>query len=330
MHSKMMVMVRSVMVLLLAMVVTARADYLEREDVRQFAAGFADRHNKPVQQVLDVLGQGKKQPAILQAIARPAEKVLSWGEYRAIFIEPTRLEQGLAFWRDNRALVERIAADYQVAPEIILAIIGVETRYGRVTGSYRVIDALMTLAFDYPPRAPFFRGQLEQFLLLLDEQQLDVAGLTGSYAGAMGYGQFIAGSYRAYAADGDGDGHIDIWSNKADALASVARYFVRHGWQAGNLVALQLARPVTDRQLLSTGLKPDRSVGQLRKAGVAVPAELADEAAVTLMELETAQGNEYWLGFHNFYVISRYNHSHLYTMAVYQLSQLLRAHLDMP
>lgn len=321
----------SLLACLLSVALPAIADYQARDDVREFAEAFAEKHDKPVEQVLQVLAEGEKKPAILEAIARPAEKVLSWGEYRRIFIEPTRIEQGVAFWRENRALVEKIARDYQVEPHIMLAIIGVETRYGRVTGGYRVIDALMTLAFDYPPRARFFRGQLEQFLLMLDEQDLDVTTLEGSYAGAMGYGQFIAGSYRAYAADGDGDGHIDIWANKADALASVARYFIKHGWQWGDLVAWRLPSDSDiDPALVSSGLKPDRTVAQLRKAGITVPAQLADDVKVTLMALETANGSQYWLGFDNFYVISRYNHSHLYTMAVFQLSQLLRSHLDMP
>lgn len=308
-------------------------DYSQRDDVQQFINEFARKHNKHPQWVADIVAQGTRQQAILDAIAKPAERVLTWGDYRRIFLEPKRLEQGLQFWRENRALVEQVAAHYKVAPEIILAIIGVETRYGRVTGNYRVIDALMTLGFDYPPRAAFFRGQLEQFLLLLDEQQLNVAELKGSYAGAMGYGQFIAGSYRAYAADGDGDQHIDIWQNKADALASVANYFAVHGWQQGGLVAQRLPDQTVDHSLLSAMPRPEKpsvTLAQYRKAGLNIPAELGDNTLATLMLLETPQGNEYWLGFTNFYVISRYNHSHLYAMAVYQFSQLLRLHLDMP
>ena len=305
-------------------------NYAEREAVQKFVAEVSAKHQLDADWVMQIVSQGERKQAILDAVARPAERVLTWGEYRRIFIEPTRLEQGLVFWRENRELVERIAREYRVEPEILLAIIGVETRYGRVTGSYRVIDALMTLSFDYPPRSRFFTGQLEQFLLMVHEQDIDAALLKGSYAGAMGYGQFIAGSYRAYAVDGDGDGRIDIWNNKADALASVANYFIEHRWQWGDLVAVELSDPVADKSLISQSLQPDKTVADLRAAGVNVPQQLADDARVTLMALETEFGEEYWLGFDNFYSISRYNHSHMYSLAVYQLSQLLRAYLDMP
>lgn len=309
---------------------TANADYAERPEVKQFVAEFARKHNKHPDWALDIIRQGKYQQSIIDAISKPAERVLTWGDYRRIFIEPKRLEQGLAFWREHRELVESAAKQYQVAPEMILAIMGIETRYGRVAGNHKVIDALLTLGFDYPPRAPFFKGQLEQFLLLLDEQKMNPAELKGSYAGAMGYGQFIAGSYRAYAVDGDADGKIDIWQNKADAVASVANYFARHGWKEGGLVAIQLTEQNIDKNLASKALKPEQTVAQWRKAGVKIQPEIAGDIKATLMVLETPQGTEYWLGFDNFYAITRYNHSHLYAMAAYQFSQLLRLHLDMP
>lgn len=308
-------------------------DYTQRADVQAFAKEFANQHQQAAEDVLAILAQAKRQQSILDAIARPAERVLTWGDYQRIFIEPKRLEQGVQFWRENRDLVEKLAEQYQVAAEVILAIIGVETRYGRVMGNYKVLDALLTLAFDYPPRAPFFKGQLEQFLLLIKEQGFDAQALKGSYAGAMGYGQFIAGSYRAYAVDGDGDKQVDILSNKADAIASVANYFVRHGWQAGELVAVALPKQSIDKQLLSAMPKPEKpskTVAHYRQAGVKIPAQISDREKATLMALETEQGTQYWLGFNNFYVISRYNHSHLYSMAVHQFSRLLRLHLDMP
>lgn len=308
-------------------------DYSQREDVQAFVQQFASQYQQDSAKLMAIIAQGKRQQTILDAIAKPAERVLTWGDYQRIFIERKRLEQGVQFWRENRELVEKIAQQYQVAPEIILAIIGVETRYGRVTGNYKVLDALLTLGFDYPPRAAFFRSQLEQFLLLIDEQQLDVKTLKGSYAGAMGYGQFIAGSYRAYAVDGDGDKRIDILNNTADAIASVANYFVRHGWQAGELVAIELAPQKIDALLLSAAPKPEKpskTVAHYRQAGVVIPAQISDKSKATLMALETERGTQYWLGFDNFYVISRYNHSHLYSMAVHQFSQLLRLHLDMP
>lgn len=316
-------------VLLLTTAVQA-SDYTERAEVKQFAAEFSRKYNKHPDWVMDILRQGKYQQSIIDAISKPAERVLTWGDYRRIFIEQRRLDQGLEFWREHRALVEAAANKYQVAPEMILSIIGIETRYGRVAGNHKVIDALLTLGFDYPPRAPFFKGQLEQFLLLLDEQKMAVNDLKGSYAGAMGYGQFIAGSYRAFAVDGDADGKIDIWNNKADAVASVAHYFARHGWQQGGLVAIQLPDQTIDNSLASSALKPEKTIAQWRKAGVIIPAEIADNTKATLMLLETPQGTEYWLGFDNFFAITRYNHSHLYAMAAYQFSQLLRLHLDMP
>src|SRR5690554_1033300 len=308
-------------------------DYSQREDVQAFVQQFASQYQQDSAKLMAIIAQGKRQQTILDAIAKPAERVLTWGDYQRIFIERKRLEQGVQFWRENRELVEKIAQQYQVAPEIILAIIGVETRYGRVTGNYKVLDALLTLGFDYPPRAAFFRSQLEQFLLLIDEQQLDVKTLKGSYAGAMGYGQFIAGSYRAYAVDGDGDKRIDILNNTADAIASVANYFVRHGWQAGELVAIELAPQKIDALLLSAAPKPEKpskTVAHYRQAGVVIPEQISDTAKATLMALETKRGTQYWLGFNNFYVISRYNHSHLYSMAVHQFSQLLRLHVGMP
>jgi len=308
-------------------------DYSQRADVQAFVQQFADKHEKNAADILAIIAPAKRQQSILDAIAKPAERVLTWGDYQRIFIEPKRLEQGVQFWRENRELVERLAEQYQVAPEIILAIIGVETRYGRVMGNYKVLDALLTLGFDYPPRATFFRSQLEQFLLLVEEQGFDAQSVKGSYAGAMGYGQFIAGSYRAYAVDGDDDKRIDILHNTADAIASVANYFVRHGWQAGGLVAIALPEQKVDKLLLSAMPKPEKpskTVAHYRQAGVVIPEQISDTAKATLMALETKRGTQYWLGFNNFYVISRYNHSHLYSMAVHQFSQLLRLHVDMP
>lgn len=305
-------------------------DYTGRDDVAVFAQRFAAENGKDAQQVLALLHKGQQKQSILDAIARPAEKVLTWGEYRQIFIEPKRLEKGVDFWREHRALLAQISREYQVPEEIIIAIVGIETRYGKVAGNYRVLDALMTLGFDYPPRGEFFRKQLAQFLLMTDEQGLDATTLKGSYAGAMGYGQFIPGSYRSYAVDYDKDGVADIWGNPADALASVANYFSRHHWHYGEMIALQIPGPVTDKSLISDSLKPQTRVAELRKAGVQVPSQLADDALVTLMELETANGMEYWLGFENFYVITRYNHSHMYALVATELSELLKAHLDMP
>ncbi|CAA0108712.1 Membrane-bound lytic murein transglycosylase B [BD1-7 clade bacterium] len=305
----------------------AAEDYKNREDVKTFAREFAKEHNKNEAEVLILLEQGSRKQSILDAISRPAERVLNWGGYRNIFLEPNRIKQGVAFWKEHETLINEVSKKYEVSPEIIVAILGVETRYGRLTGGYRVLDALMTLGFDYPPRAKFFRGQLEQFILLADEQNLKATDLKGSYAGAMGYGQFIPGSYRAYAVDHDGDNVADIWGNPADAIASVANYFKRHRWQYGELVAVPLLNQTIAPDLISKSPKPDRSVGDLREAGVAVPAALDNAARVSLLAFETDDGLEYWLGFDNFYVITRYNHSRLYAMAAHQLAEILRAQM---
>jgi membrane-bound lytic murein transglycosylase B len=303
-------------------------NYQDRDDVKAFALDFAAKHQRSANDVFDIISKAKKQQSILDAISRPAEKVLTWGDYRKIFIDEKRLSKGIEFWQEHRELITKVSNEFQVPAEMFIAIIGVETRYGKITGSYKVLDALATLGFDYPPRATFFRGQLEQYLLLTDEQKLDPFSLKGSYAGAMGYGQFIPGSYRAYAVDYDKDGVADIWNNPTDAIASVANYFKQHKWQPGGLVAFQLPNQNISDDLISKGLKPNVSIKSLRKAGVIVPKELDGDTVVSLMKHETENGPEYWLGFHNFYVITRYNHSSMYALAAFQLSQLLAAHLE--
>lgn len=307
-------------------------DYSDRAEVHSFVEEFKVKHTAYSSDVYSILKQGEKQQSILDAISKPAERVLNWGQYRAIFLEPKRLVQGVEFWQENRQLVQQISESYQVDAEVILAILGVETRYGRITGNYKVLDALLTLAFDYPPRSKFFLSELEQYLLLLEEQGFDPQDVKGSYAGAMGYGQFISSSYRYYAVDGDGDGKIDILHNKADALASVAHYFVKHGWRYGEPIAIRLLSQKIDEKLLSPMPNPDKptkTLAQLRGMGIKIPTHLNDQSKAILIALETEHGVEHWLGFENFYVISRYNHSHLYSMAVFQLSQLLALHVDM-
>ncbi|MEH6822811.1 MAG: lytic murein transglycosylase B [Motiliproteus sp.] len=270
----------------------------------------------------------KHQQSILDAISKPAEKRLDWGGYRKIFLGQSRIDQGVEFWNTYEDTLNRASAIYGVAPEVIVAIIGVETRYGRHAGRYRVIDALATLAFDYPPRSPFFTTQLGEFMQLTQEQKLDPKVIKGSYAGAMGYGQFIPSSYRHYAVDFDRDGTTDILTNPVDAIGSVANYFKQHKWRSGEPVTLAVAlnqspMKTADELAWSTALKPVETVAYWRNQGIAVDPTLANEATATAMRLTTAAGEEYWLGMHNFYVITRYNHSSLYAMAVHQLSQAI-------
>jgi membrane-bound lytic murein transglycosylase B len=290
------------------------------------AEGFSESYLK------QVLSEAKRQESILKAISRPAEKRLTWGEYRDIFIKPKRISQGVAFWQENREALERAEATYGVPAEIIVAIIGVETRYGRITGSYRVVDALATLGFDYPRRGKFFRGQLMEYLRLVREEGTEFTAHKGSYAGAMGYGQFIPSSYRNFAIDFDGDGKRDIWENKTDAIGSVANYFAEHGWTPGAPVLSTVYLPEQlDESWFGKGRKgltPTVTLAEWNARGVLAQRQLPPQEKATLLRLEIAEDKQYWLGLHNFYVITRYNHSNLYAMAVYRLSEQIRQAYD--
>jgi len=269
-----------------------------------------------------ILWQARLRKPILEAISRPAEKRLTWGQYRKIFIQPKRIEGGVEYWRENEDILNQAEAKYGVAPEIIVAIIGVETLYGSHTGKFPVLDSLHTLGFHYPPRSKFFRSELKHFLLLAREEGLDATRPLGSYAGAMGQPQFIPSSYRGYAVDFDGDDKRDIWHNNADIIGSVANYFARHGWERDAPIAYPLAGvSERHRHFLDAGMKPSISVGELRDAGIGTEQSLPTSALASLIPLQNSAGEEYWLGLKNFYVITRYNHSNLYAMAVYQLSQ---------
>ncbi|MGK8476220.1 lytic murein transglycosylase B [Stutzerimonas stutzeri] len=299
------------------------ADYTGA-NVDEFIAEMTRDYGFASEQLLDLFKQAERKQAILDAISRPAERVKPWKEYRPIFLTDSRVAQGVDFWRENEAALSRAEAEYGVPAEIIVAIIGVETFYGRNTGSHRVIDALSTLGFDYPPRQPFFRQQLKEFLLLTREEQVDPLTLKGSYAGAMGLPQFMPSSFRAYAVDFDGDGHIDIWNNPTDAIGSAASYFKQHGWAAGEPVVAR-AKVSGERfeEGLTVGLESQKNAGEMRALGWQFDKSVADQTAVTAFRLEGAEGDEYWLGLPNFYVITRYNRSVMYAMAVHQLSQLL-------
>jgi membrane-bound lytic murein transglycosylase B len=276
-------------------------------------------------QLNELLGQAKRQQSIIDAISRPAE-AMPWWRYRKIFLTDARAEAGARYWEENADQLQQAADYFGVAPEIIVAIIGVETFYGRHTGTYRVIDALSTLGFHYPKRGKFFRGELGQFLLLAREEGLDPTEPLGSYAGALGRPQFISSSYRNFAVDFDGDGKRDIWHNNADVIGSVANYFARHGWQRGEEIVFKAKTPETLADgLVQSDSKPDRPLGELRKAGIHAAKGQSDDTPASLFALEEEQGQSYWVGLNNFYVITRYNHSNLYAMAVYQLSRRILA-----
>jgi membrane-bound lytic murein transglycosylase B len=281
------------------------------------------------EQLLQVFAQAERKDSILKAIARPAEKTKPWYEYQAIFLNKKREDEGVEFYAKHRATLARAEREFGVPAQIIVAIIGVETYYGRTVGSYRVIDALSTLAFDYPPRSPFFTSELKHYLILTRDQGMDPTELVGSYAGAMGFGQFMPSSYRSYAIDFDDDGIIDIWKNPVDAIGSVANYFKQHGWRTGDVVvsAADAAANTPDDIFVKSrnDLKPEHTVAQLAADGLVAREKLDPQAMATAMKFELKNGYEYWLGLHNFYVITRYNQSAMYAMSVYQLSERLAA-----
>ncbi len=289
--------------------------------VQTFIDDMAARHGFDPARLLGWMSKARFRKDIIRAISRPAE-ARPWSQYRPIFLTRARIEGGERFWRTHRATLEQAQERFGVPPEIVTAIIGVETRYGAHTGRYRVLDALSTLAFGYPKRAGFFRAELEQFLLMTREQKLDPLALKGSYAGAMGLGQFIPSSYRAYAVDFDGNGKADLWDPE-DAIGSVANYFARHGWRAGKEIAMpaRITAGADPEPLLKAGLRPSLSLARLRQAGVEPQGDPDEGETAALLRLEGIAGPEYWLALHNFYVITRYNHSPLYAMAVYQLSR---------
>lgn len=300
-----------------------KQDVAARDDVQQFIAGMVKKHGFDAEELNAQFKQVKLKQKIIDAITRPAEGK-PWFQYRPIFVTNTRINEGVKFWNENQETLKRAEEKYGVPPEIIVAIIGVETRYGRHKGGYRVMDALSTLAFEYPKRSKFFRSELEHYLLLTREEKLDPMSIKGSYAGAMGKSQFISSSYRNYAVDFDGDGKRDLWTNTADAIGSVANYFKRHKWQpGGEVVAPALVGSNHIQVLVKKGYKPHSTVAELRKRGVTAKQKLDPEAMGALIELKTLAGREHWLGLNNFYVITRYNHSPLYAMAVHQLGQAI-------
>lgn len=304
----------------------AHADYSNYDDAKALVDEMVTEHQFDRAELQALLKSAEKKQSILDAIARPAEKRLEWKDYRKIFVTDSRTTKGVEFWAENRDTLARAEKELGVPAEVIVAIIGVETRYGRHAGSYRVIDALSTLAFDYPRRSKFFRKELKQFLLLTKEQRQDPLALKGSYAGAMGYGQFMPSSFRAYAIDFDGDGIADIWNNPVDAIGSVANYFKEHGWTYGaDVVTRARVSANYDKSLLSDNLKPSVKYSKLSNSGYTALSAIDGDVKVLPMKMQGVHGAEFWLGLDNFYVITRYNRSQMYSLAVHQLSQAIKA-----
>lgn len=294
-------------------------------DIDRFIDEMVQKHKFDHKKLTELFSRVKQRPSIIEAISRPAESK-PWYKYRPIFLTDSRIRNGIQFWKTHAAILDKASQQYGIAPEIIVSIIGVETFYGQRAGTYPVIDALSTLAFGYPPRSDFFRGELEHYLLMTREEHLDPGTLKGSYAGAMGKAQFIPSSYRHYAVDFDGDGIRDLLNSTTDAIGSVANYLNVHGWQRDRIIAIQVkASRHKLKTLIDKGLKPEITMAKFRALGVGVPTNIPDDSLGALIELENRFSYEHWIGLQNFYSITRYNHSALYAMAVYQLSRKIRA-----
>jgi len=305
-------------------VASALAIDLDQPEVEAFIDSMVEQHDFDREEIRDTLGAAEVKQSILDAIARPAEKTKSWAEYRKIFITPERIQAGAQFWADNEDALRQVSESTGVPMEMLVGIIGVETYFGRITGSFRVLDALSTLAFSYPPRAKFFRRELEEYLLLVREEGMQATDATGSYAGAMGRPQFMPSSYRAYAVDATGDGKRDIWNDWTDVAGSIANYFLEHGWKPGKDVAAQASLggdwqgPLPEPR---NTLKPSETVASLSRKGVMFVTDLPGDSKSELLTYEGADGLEHWVGFHNFFVITRYNRNVMYALAVHQLGQ---------
>ena len=319
------------LLLLLLLSGNSSADPLAKTpELTDFIDQMATKHQFDKEALTTLFQEVKMQPSILRAISAPAEGK-PWFEYRKIFITGARIDGGAKFWRKHKSALTSVSQQYGVPAQIIVAIIGVETRYGNNTGSYRVIDALSTLAFGYPKRSDFFRSELEEYLLLCREEGVKPTDPTGSYAGAMGMPQFMPSSFRNFAADFDSDGRRDIWDNPGDVFASIANYFKQHGWQSGEAVAYPVTVKGTGYQkALTKSLKPEHTLAQLEALGVESNPifGLPPTTPVKLLKLDSERGSEFWLALNNFYAITRYNHSKLYGMAVYQLSHLIKKQYD--
>lgn len=299
--------------------------FASEQAVIDFARDLEQRQGFNTDELLAQFAQTRPNNKVLQLIKPPVSPLQrSWERYRPRFLNDRRIDGGVRFWQENQAKLARARALYGVPEEIIVAIIGVETEYGRNTGGFRVLEALATLAFHYPPRAEFFRTELEQFLLLARENNLDPLEVKGSFAGAIGIPQFMPGSQRRYAVDFDGDQRVDLSNSVDDAIGSVGRFLEQHGWQAGQSIALPARSPgEPELSLLEAGLRPSLKVAELSSKGVISDADPA--ATVALIDLVSpGRETEYWLGFDNFYVITRYNRSSFYAMSVFQLAEEIR------
>lgn len=301
-------------------------DFANNPNAQQFIDKMVNKHGFDRQQLQEILSQAKRLDSVLRlmdnqapttSVKPPSGPNGAWLRYRKKFITPDNVQNGVVFWNQYEDALNRAWQVYGVPPEIIVGIIGVETRWGRVMGKTRILDALATLSFNYPRRAEYFSGELETFLLMARDKQDDPLNLKGSFAGAMGYGQFMPSSYKQYAVDFSGDGHINLW-DPVDAIGSVANYFKAHGWVKGDQVAVMANGQAPG---LPNGFKTRYSISQLATAGLTPQQPLGNHQQASLLRLDVGTGYQYWYGLPNFYTITRYNHSTHYAMAVWQLGQ---------
>lgn len=313
----------------LAVPMMVQADYSQHPQAQAVILELAKTDQFTVDELTAVFKSAERKDSILKAMSRPAEKVKPWHQYRNIFISDRRVSQGAEFWAEHADALAKASKETGVPAKMIVAIIGVETSYGRNMGSHRVIDALSTLAFEYPRRSAFFTKELKKFLELSKQEQVDPLSLKGSYAGAMGYGQFMPSSYLAYAVDGDDDGHIDIWNNPTDAIFSVANYFKRHGWQtdgpviSGVKVAADAEMRLTEGAGSRKSLKPTANLAMWATKGFEGTGDEPGSAPAALLKFDQPDGVEYKFGFNNFYTITRYNISSMYARAAWDLANLI-------
>ena len=320
---------KRILTLSLVLILSTACQAGEHPGAEEFAAKASSELQMDHEEVILLLQDARFKQSIVDAMSRPAEGK-PWYDYRPIFITDKRIRGGVTFWRENEALINQAAEKYGVDPQIIVAIIGVETFYGGNTGSYRVLDALATLSFYYPDtgndRSDFFSRELMQFIMLGEEEGLPLRDVTGSYAGAMGMGQFMPSSYREYAVDLDGDGRRDLWSSMDDVIGSVANYLHRHGWEYGEPITYRaMVAEGADMELVSRrDFKVKKTVDELAAGGFQSTEPVSGDILAAVARLEEEEGDSYWLTFKNFYVITRYNRSPLYAMAVFELSEAIR------
>ena len=303
----------------------AAAIDIKRPEVKEFIAHLSKAYGFKKGALRKLLKSAASQPAIIDAMSKPAEKAKLWYEYRPIFLNERRIREGTEFWVAHRQALDQASIKSGVAPEYLAAILGVETYYGRLTGTYRVLDALVTLSFDYPPREKFFRDELEQYLLLTRDAHLDPKTLKGSYAGAMGAPQFMPSNYRRYAVDADANGRIDLWNDWPDVCASVGNYLKEHGWNTGEPVLEEATVPAEKAgDLDGRKLALSETIASLEAKGVSFDTSLPPEAPAILIAADEPDGVHWRVGYNNFFVITRYNHSPLYAMAVYELATAMK------